>query len=72
MIKQDKVPGKEYLFEMTDGAARVQVFTIAGWVVVALVEGKDLDAVRSKDADTFLAGMKLSNEAKKVYAEVTR
>lgn len=71
-IKQDKVVGKEYLFEMTDGAARVQVFTIAGWVVVALVEGKDLPAVQSKDADRFLAGMKLSNEAKKVYAEVTR
>ncbi len=72
LIKQDKVAGKEYLFEMTDGAARVQVFTIAGWIVIALVEGKDLDAVRSKDVDTFLAGMKLSNEAKKVYADVTR
>jgi hypothetical protein len=50
----------------------VQVYTIAGWVVMGVVEGKDMAAVRSADADAFLAGVKLSDEAKKLYREISR
>lgn len=69
-IKQDPCVGKEFLVQLDDSAARVQVYTIAGWVVMGIVEGKDMDAVRVKDADTFLGGITLSADAKKLYRDI--
>jgi hypothetical protein len=70
-IKQGDVPGKEYLFELPKGQARLQVYTVAGWVIVASVEGNK-EQVRSKDADAFFRSLKLTDEAKKVFSEVKR
>jgi sulfur transfer protein SufE len=48
------------------------MYTIAGWVVVAVVEGKTAAEVTSKDADTFFNSLKLTEEAKKIFNEVKR
>lgn len=71
-IQQANVDGKEFLVEFDNGAARVQVFTIAGWVIMGVVEGKDMDTVRSAASDDFLAGIKLSDQAKKLYGDIKR
>ena len=71
-VKQDPVVGKEYLVELPKGYARLQIYTIAGWVVYGLVEGKSKDEVTSKDADAFFGNLKLTDKAKEVFERVKR
>ena len=71
-IKQDFVPGKEYLFQRRNGAARMQLFTVAGWVIFAIVEGKTQEQVTSKKADEFFNSLKLTDKAKDVFRQVNR
>lgn len=71
-VKQDPVPGKEYLVELPKGYARFQLYTVAGWVVYALVEGKAKEDVTSKAADAFFESLKLTDKAKDVFREVKR
>jgi hypothetical protein len=71
-ITQDPVPGKEYQIELPKGVARMQVYTIAGWVIYAVVEGKGKEQVNSKEADDFYASLKLSDKAKDVFRQVKR
>jgi hypothetical protein len=70
-IKQDTVPGKEYQFELPKGVARLQLYTIAGFVVYGVVEGSK-EQVRSKEADAFLGSLKLTAKAKEVFGKVKR
>jgi hypothetical protein len=71
-ITQDTVPGKEYQIETSKGNARLQLYTIAGFVVYAVVEGKTKEQVNSKDADAFYKSLKLTDKAKEVFKEVMR
>lgn len=72
VIQQQPAEGREFLVQLPDSVARLQVYTIAGWVVMGIVEGKDVDAVESPQADAFLEGVALTDQAKKLYREVTR
>jgi hypothetical protein len=71
-IKQEPVPGKEYQIELPKGAARMQVYTIAGFVVFAVVEGKTREQVNSEQADAFYGSLKLTDKAKEVFRQVKR
>lgn len=71
-IMQDPVVGKEYQIEMPNGAARMQIFTIAGWVVYGIVEGKAKEDVTSKQSDEFFSGLKLTDKAKETFKKVKR
>ena len=71
-IMQDPVVGKEYQIELLNGAARMQVFTIAGWVVYGIVEGKTMEDVTSKKADAFFSSLKLTDKAKETFRNVKR
>jgi hypothetical protein len=71
-IKQDPIPGKEYQVELPKGTARVQLYTVAGWVVFAVVEGKNKDAVNSKQADAFFDSLKFTDKAKDIFRSVKR
>jgi hypothetical protein len=71
-VKQGDIPGKEYQIELRKGAARLQVYTVAGWVVFAVVEGKTKDAVTSKQADAFFESLKFTEKAKEVFGKVNR
>ncbi len=71
-IKQDPVTGKEYQIELPKGAARMQLYTVAGWVVFAIVEGKSKEAVTNKQADDFFDTLKLTDKAKTVFRRVKR
>lgn len=71
-IQQEAVPGKEYLIALPKGrVARVQVYTVAGWVIEGVVEGTK-EQVTSKAAEDFLATLKLTDKAKEVFARVKR
>src|SRR5262249_20723125 len=69
-IQQDPIPGKEYLIELPGGAGRLQIYTIAGWVVFATVEGKTKEQVTSQLADAFYGSLKFTDKAKSIYLEV--
>ncbi len=71
-VTQDPVPGKEYQIDLPGGAARMQVYTVAGWVIYAIVEGKTKEQVNSKEADDFYASLKLTDKAKEVFRQVKR
>jgi hypothetical protein len=71
-VKQDAVVGKEYLIELPKGAARLRVYTVAGWIVTAMVEGKDKEAVQTKAADAFLDGVKLTDKAQETFRRIKR
>jgi hypothetical protein len=71
-VKQGDIPGKEYQIELRKGSARLQVYTVAGWVVFAVVEGKTKDAVTSKQADAFFESLKFTDKAKDVFGKVKR
>jgi hypothetical protein len=66
-IKQDIVEGKEYQIERPEGFARLQLYTVSGWVIYALVEGKTKDDVTSKKANAFFDSLKMSDKAKEVF-----
>ena len=70
-IMLDSVPGKDYLYNTPQGEVRIQIVTVAGWVVCPIVEG-NLQQVRSAEADAFFATLRLSNEAKEVFRQVKR
>ncbi len=71
-IKQDPVVGKEYQIELPKGAARMQLYTIAGWVVYAIVQGPSKEQVNGKQADAFYNSLKLTDKAKDVFRQVKR
>jgi hypothetical protein len=71
-VKQDPIPGKEYLIELPKGYTRLQIYTIAGWVIYVLVEGKDKAEVTSKQADDFFASLKMTDKAKDVFNKTKR
>jgi len=71
-IKQDPVPGKEYQIDLPKGKARLQLYTVAGFVVYGLVEGKTKEQVNSKEADEFFQSLKLTDKAKDVFRDVKR
>jgi hypothetical protein len=71
-IAQNTVPGKEFQVQTKDGMARVQLYTVAGFVIYAVVEGKKQEDIAGKDADTFFASLKLTDKAKAVFAKVKR
>jgi hypothetical protein len=71
-IKRDTIPGKEYQIETPRGAARVQLYTVAGFVVFGVVEGKKKEQVNSREADTFYGSLKFTDKAKEVFREVKR
>ncbi len=71
-IKQDPVVGKEYLIERPKGVARMQLYTVAGWVVYAIVEGKTKEEVTTKQADAFYESLKLTDKAKDIFRQVKR
>ena len=62
-IQQDTVPGKEYQLDLPKGAARLQIYTVAGWVMYGVVEGSK-EEMRSKEADAFFGSFKLTGKAK--------
>jgi hypothetical protein len=68
----DPVPGKEYLIQLPKGVTRLRIFTVAGWVVTAEVEGKTKDDVNAKQADEFFATLQFTDQAKDVYRRVKR
>jgi hypothetical protein len=70
-IQQDAVPGKEYQFDLAKGAARLQIYTIAGFVVYGVVEGSK-EQIRSKEADAFFGSLKLTGKAKEIFGQVKR
>ncbi|HKI31456.1 MAG TPA: hypothetical protein VKA46_06285 [Gemmataceae bacterium] len=63
-IKQDSVPGKEYLIEGEKHVARMQLYIVRGWVMYAIVEGATKEKVTSKEADAFFEGFKMTDKAK--------
>ncbi len=71
-IKYDPVPGKEYQIDLPKGAARMQIYTVAGWVVYAVVEGKTKEQVNSAQANGFYNSLKLTDKAKEVFNQVKR
>jgi hypothetical protein len=71
-IKKDPVPGKEYHIQTAKGLARLQIYTIAGWVIYAVVEGKTKDDVATKQAEAFYGSLEWSDKAKDVYRRVKR
>ena len=50
----------------------MQLFTVAGWVIFAIVEGKTQEQVTSKKADEFFNSLKLTDKAKDVFRQVNR
>jgi outer membrane protein assembly factor BamE (lipoprotein component of BamABCDE complex) len=52
-INQGAIPGKEYEIELPKGAARMQLYTVAGWVIYALAVSPDAAAVNGQQADQF-------------------
>jgi len=66
-ITQDGVPGREFQIETKDGAIRVQLYAIRGWVMYAFVQGKTKDDVSNKDSDAFFDSFKLSDKAKELF-----
>jgi hypothetical protein len=71
-VTQDPVAGKEYQIELPKGTARMQLSTIAGFVVYAIVEGKTKEQVSSKEADDFFTTLELTDKAKEVFRQVKR
>ena len=71
-IKKDEVPGKEYQVQQPNGVARVHLYTVAGFVLYATIEGKTNEEVNSKQADAFFKSLKLTEQAKEVFREVKR
>lgn len=71
-VKKDVVPGKEYQIQLENGAARMQIYTIAGFVVYAIVEGKTKEDVNGKQADAFYKSLKMTEAAKEVFLSVGR
>ena len=65
-IKQDVVPGKEYLIEGDKSMVRMQLFIVRGWVMYAIVEAENKDRLTSPEAQSFFRGFKLSDEAKRL------
>ncbi len=63
-VSQNTIPGKEYMIEFPNGQARMQLYTVAGWVIYAIVEGQTRDQVASAQADAFFASLKLSDKAR--------
>ncbi len=60
-INQGKVPGKRYQIEKTDGGAvRMDLYLQAGWVMFATVEGKNKDALSTKEATAFFDSFKMT------------
>jgi hypothetical protein len=70
-VKTDGVPGKEYLIAVPKGVVRMQLYTVAGWVIFSTVQGTK-EQVASKEADAFFASLKMTDKAQKVFAEVKR
>jgi S1-C subfamily serine protease len=66
-IKQDPVPGKEYLVRTSKGMARIQLYNVAGWFLYAVVEGRTQDDVNSQQADAFFASFKLKESLKELH-----
>jgi hypothetical protein len=58
-LKQGNVAGKEYDIEGGQGAVRMQLFLKGGWVMYAIVDGKNKESVMGKEADAFFASFKL-------------
>ncbi len=71
-ISQNTIPGKEYMIELPNGQARMQLYTVAGWVIYAIVEGQTRDQVTSARANAFFASLKLSDKARDVFRDVKR
>jgi hypothetical protein len=71
-IMQDPVPGKDYQIQLPRGAARMQLFTIAGWVVYVIVTGPDEARVNGPLAQQYFQSFKLTDNAKKVFQKVGR
>lgn len=71
-IKKGDIPGKEYQVELKGGVARINLYTVAGFVMYATAEGKTKEVVNSKEADAFFESMKFSETAKEVFKEVMR
>jgi hypothetical protein len=61
-LKQGAFVGKEYTLEAPGRAGRMRLFLNAGWVLHAVVEGKTVDAVTSREADEFFNSFKLSEK----------
>ncbi|MFT3880941.1 MAG: hypothetical protein QM703_14915 [Gemmatales bacterium] len=71
-IEHDTITGKEYQINLASGAARMQLYTISGFVVYAIVDGKDKDSVNTKQANAFYNSLKMSDKAKDVFRRVKR
>jgi hypothetical protein len=71
-IQQDGIPGKEYQLDVSKGAMRLQLYTVAGFVIYGFVEGKSNDEVRSKEADAFFGSLKFTEKAREVFSRVKR
>lgn len=71
-IKQDPVPGMEYQIQLPRGAARMQLYTIAGFVVYVIVAGPDEATVNGPLAQQYFQSFKLTEKAKKVFRDVGR
>jgi hypothetical protein len=70
-VEKDGIPGREFMLTLPKSTARCQIFTIAGWVVAVVVEGRK-ENVNSKDADAFFESLKMTDMAKEVFEEVKR
>jgi hypothetical protein len=66
-IMQDPVPGKEFAVKMKTGNARLQLYTVAGTFMYAVVIGKSPEEVGAKPADEFFASFKLADKEKELY-----
>ena len=71
-ITQNDVPGKEFTVETKTGFARVQLYTVGGFVIYAVVAGKTKDDLTSKNAEAFFGSLKLSDKAKETFAKLKR
>jgi hypothetical protein len=61
-IKQGTRIGKDYLIEGPGGAARVRTYLHGGWVLYALVQGKNKARVNFTDAEWFFDAFRLNGQ----------
>jgi len=71
-ITNNGVAGKEFLVETKDGVAKVRLYTVGGFVLYAVVQAKNKDDLAAKEANAFLDGFKLSDNAKTTFQSINR